>query len=120
MLPGAWSWYERLDRNNGGSILDRDPVIPEGCPALLHRTGGLPHQPGDRRDVEGKLGALKPHDHSGKLAPEGIAQLNKTIRPRPGDVCKNDPASMELGENFLVDARMLERLAAVDHRELIA
>jgi len=70
-------------------------------------------------DVEWVGGAFLDHQHSGKAAAECVSEFKKAIRAHPGNVSQNDPAPMQFGEDFLIDARMLIFLMTIDYNHAV-
>jgi len=60
------------------------------------------------------------HHHRWKGTPECIAELKKAVGTGTSDVCKHHTAPVKLGENLLIDSRVVIALPSIDHDEPIA
>ena len=71
-------------------------------------------QAGQGCDVKRQATALLRHDHRRQPAPQRIAELQEAVGPGAGNVGQDNATAMQLGENLLVDARVIIGLTAVD------
>lgn len=94
-------------------------MLPESAPSLIDCAGRLPMQARERVDVKRMRSTFLYHQHGGKAAAKGIAKFEKAVRAHPCDVSQNNPAPMQLGKDFLIDAGMFILLMTIDDNHAV-
>ena len=98
-------------------VADHLPMLPKCAAPLFGCVRCFPKMNRQRSDVERQAAAFPSGDHRGKATSQGIAKLEKTIRPRTGDISQNNAAAMQLDEDFLIKSGLLVGLIPVNNTQ---